>query len=89
MARPYRLLCRRQSSVYRRLANGTWQLAAELESEPFAAATSYLYNDAESVAVSGDGLVVVTGAGAYGDNTGTRGQAHTLAHNGSVALDCS
>jgi hypothetical protein len=75
--------------VYRRLANGTWQLAAELESEPFASGTSYSYNDAESVAISGDGLIVVTGAGAYGDNTGTRGQAHISAHNGSLALCCS
>jgi hypothetical protein len=75
-----------QSSVYRRLANGTWQLAAELESEPFASGTSYSYYNAESVAISGDGLVVVTGTGSYIDSTVTRGQAHIPAHNGLVAL---
>lgn len=78
--------------MYRRLANGTWQLAAELESEPYEPAGTYTYDDAESVAISGDGLVVVTGAGSYmqtGDGTGRRGQAHILAHSVSAASNCS
>lgn len=65
-----------KAAVYKRFANGTWQLTAELESE-----AGCEYPSKERVAISADGRVVVVGEGGSSyDGTAKSGKGHETPH---------